>query len=231
MATSLPSTVPPITMFVVISISSTHNFNHLFNVEPKSSVLSVSDIKDVLIATTPRLLNVVFAPAAASNKLVSVPALSRKNSLVSDESSLVYSLPKLAAGLAGRDISPRSIKFVNTGRRPGASFISESTSADHMLMSSEEANSGIGNGTGEFGLSGSIEIQGLNEDMPVQVQGKTTWMGGGAVPGDLITAEVSGVSGDDANGGATTQVDAIQFIMSTGGITSGKIYLYVQIIA
>lgn len=63
-----------VTLVAVAPIVVTKRLAHFFNVVPKSSVLSVSDTREVLIATEARLSRAVVAPEPPDEATVTVPA-------------------------------------------------------------------------------------------------------------------------------------------------------------
>lgn len=66
---------PLVTRVAVAPIVVTKRLAHFFSVVPKSSVLSVSETRVVLIATLARLSSAVVAPEPPEAAIVTVPAL------------------------------------------------------------------------------------------------------------------------------------------------------------
>jgi len=66
---------PFVTLVAVAPIVVTKRLAHFFSVVPKSSVLSVSETREVLIATEARLSRAVVAPLHPLAAIVTVPAL------------------------------------------------------------------------------------------------------------------------------------------------------------
>lgn len=64
-----------VTLVAVAPIVVTKRLAHFFRVVPKSSVLSVSETSEVLIATLARLSRAVVAPELPDEAIVTVPAL------------------------------------------------------------------------------------------------------------------------------------------------------------
>lgn len=84
---------------------------------------------------------------------------------------------------------------------------------------------GIGTGAGEFGLSGEMNF------WDIATTGQPafcTWQFGflNLNGGNLVRASGTGCSADDGNAGSTQDIDALQFLMSTGNISTGTFHLY-----
>ena len=72
--TSISTNQPLVTLVAVAPIVVTKRLAHFFRVVPRSSVLSVSETSEVLIATLARLSRAVVAPLHPLAATVTVPA-------------------------------------------------------------------------------------------------------------------------------------------------------------
>lgn len=98
------------------------------------------------------------------------------------------------------------------------------TGSSIATIGSMMTGSGVGNDTGEFGLSGSANLyNAAKASYPLYVTGELVYMDG---TGDIWKNTFAVISADDGAGGSTDEIDAIRFSFTSGNITSGKIYLY-----
>ena len=83
---------------------------------------------------------------------------------------------------------------------------------------------GVTSAVGTYGLSGFIHLRVLGvTGSPMTIDATVVYQNGF---GDLVTLWVGGMTSDDGNAGATTNVDAVRLYFSTGNISTGTVRLY-----
>jgi len=117
--------------------------------------------------------------------------------------------------------------FVTTNYQWNLSAVKEGSTSITTDSSGTYLATGAAPGTaaGEFSSQGEVNFFSMNTTgQPAYFQATFSHMDGS--DGDNVMSTTNGVSADDNNGGSTLDIDAIQFLMSSGNILTGEFHLY-----